>query len=151
MSIENDLSSIAQSLAKIAAHLTADRPVVSTGNYVNTVQPVAPVVAPIGVGKIETKAPTGSWISDKDIKDIVVQVLAPTPVPVTPVQASPFSAVFANQAELTAFVMDSYKALGPIKGAKIQDVLTSVGVKNINEVKPEMYAAVKTGVEALKV
>ena len=49
------------------------------------------------------------------------------------------------------FVMDSYKALGPIKGAKIQDVLNSVGVKNINEVKPEHYAAIKAGVEALKV
>ena len=58
---------------------------------------------------------------------------------------------FANQAELTAFVMDTYKSLGPIKGAKIQEVLNSVGAKNINEVKPEMYAAVKAGVEALKV
>jgi uncharacterized protein YpuA (DUF1002 family) len=46
--------------------------------------------------------------------------------------------------------MDTYKSLGPIKGAKIQEVLNGVGVKNINEVKPEMYAAVKAGIEALK-
>jgi len=80
----------------------------------------------------------------------VTPTVAVAPVFATPAAVSPFSAVFANQAELTAFVMDTYKSLGPIKGAKIQEVLNSVGAKNINEVKPEMYAAVKAGVEALK-
>ena len=83
---------------------------------------------------------------------MVTPVVTVAPVVAAPAAVSPSSApVFATQAELTAFVMDSYKALGPIKGAKIQEVLNGVGVKNINEVKPEMYASVKAGIEALKV
>ena len=46
--------------------------------------------------------------------------------------------------------MNSYKALGPQKGAQIQTVLTSMGYGNINDVKPEHYGALFTGVEALK-
>ena len=138
MSIENDLSSIAQSLAKIAAHLTADKPVV-VSDKAESSSHVAPVVV--------QAAPT----IEHPTVEPVVQVLAAPPGFTVPATASPFSAVFANQVELMAFVMDTYKSLGPIKGAKIQEVLNGVGVKNINEVKPEMYAAVKAGIEALKV
>ena len=48
------------------------------------------------------------------------------------------------------YVMSTYKALGPAKGAQIQQVLTGLGVGTINEVKPEQYAALFAGVEALK-
>ena len=113
MSIENSLSSIAQSLAKIAEHLTADKQ-----------------------GPVTMAAQGG-----------LLPVAAPVIAPAETVRGD---APFADHAALMTFVMDNYKALGPIKGAKIQDVLTSVGVKNINEVKPEHYAAIKAGVEALK-
>jgi hypothetical protein len=89
-------------------------------------------------------------IADQPVPSII-PVVAPSVSFDVPVQASPSDAPFADHAALMTFVMDNYKALGPIKGAKIQDVLTSVGVKNINEVKPEMYAAIKAGVEALKI
>ena len=46
--------------------------------------------------------------------------------------------------------MGAYKALGPAKGALIQGVLTSLGYANINDVKPEHYGALHTGIEALK-
>lgn len=46
--------------------------------------------------------------------------------------------------------MTSYKALGPQKGAQIQNVLTSLAYTNISDVKPEHYAALYQGVEALK-
>ena len=46
--------------------------------------------------------------------------------------------------------MTSYKALGPQKGAQIQNVLTSLAYHNISDVKPEHYAALYQGVEALK-
>ena len=104
----------------------------------------APVAAPI-----PNVQPAPTPVATVMVTPVVTQVAAP--VFAVPATASPSSAVFATQAELTAFVMDSYKALGPIKGAKIQEVLNGVGVKNINEVKPEMYAAVKAGIEALKV
>jgi len=48
------------------------------------------------------------------------------------------------------FVMTSYRALGAEKGAKIQDVLTTIGYKNINDVPVEKWADLKAGVEALK-
>ena len=49
------------------------------------------------------------------------------------------------------YVMSSYKALGPQKGAQIQGVLGSLGVSTINELRPEQYGALFAGVEALKV
>jgi hypothetical protein len=40
--------------------------------------------------------------------------------------------------------------MGPQKGAQIQQVLLQMGCQSINEVKPEQYAALYAGVEALK-
>lgn len=121
MSIENNLASIAKSLELIAAALS-NRPVAA---------PVSVVAAPV----------------------VAAPVVDVAPVAASPVAASPVvtdTPVFADHMALTTFVLDSYKALGPIKGAGIQQVLSGVGVKNLNEVKPEHYAAIKAGVEALK-
>ena len=60
------------------------------------------------------------------------------------------SAPFTDGAGLIAYVMAAYKEMGPQKGANIQGVLTSLGYQNINDVKPEHYAALYQGVEALK-
>jgi hypothetical protein len=46
--------------------------------------------------------------------------------------------------------MGAYKALGPQKGAQIQNVLIGMGCTNINDVKPEQYGALYAAVEALK-
>jgi hypothetical protein len=84
---------------------------------------------------------------------VAVPVVAPVvaaPVVAAPVVAAPVADTFASKEEMTAFVMDTYKALGPIKGAGIQQVLASVGVKNLNEITPDMYAAIKAGVSALR-
>lgn len=107
--------------------------------------PAAP--APVVAAPAPTPVPNVQPVSTP-VAPVTVAPVAPAPVVTATV--SPSDAPFADHAALMTFVMDSYKALGPIKGAKIQDVLTSVGVKNINEVKPEMYAAIKAGVEALK-
>jgi hypothetical protein len=69
---------------------------------------------------------------------------APAPAPVA--SGAPFS----DGKGLIDYVMGAYKALGPQKGAQIQNVLTGMGYQNINDVKPEHYAALHTGVEALK-
>jgi hypothetical protein len=74
------------------------------------------------------------------------------PVPVAPAPASPSSSVpFADAKGMIAYVMDAYKALGPVKGSAIQQVLGGLGINTINEVKPEHYAALFAGVEKLKV
>lgn len=70
---------------------------------------------------------------------------APAPV----VQQAP-AVPFSDGQGLIAYVMDAYKSMGPTKGAGIQGVLTSIGVANINDVKPEQYGTLYAGVEALK-
>ena len=91
-------------------------------------------------------------------------VAAPAPAPVAaapampappafvaPVAApAPSGAPFADGKGLIDYVMSAYKALGPQKGAQIQNVLTGLGYQNINDVKPEHYGALYQGVEALK-
>ena len=73
------------------------------------------------------------------------------PAFVAPVAApAPSGAPFADGKGLIDYVMSAYKALGPQKGAQIQNVLTGLGYQNINDVKPEHYGALHSGVEALK-
>jgi len=69
--------------------------------------------------------------------------------PAAPAPA-PTGAPFTDGAGLIAYVMGAYKEMGPQKGAQIQSVLTSLNYQNINDVKPEHYAALYQGVEALK-
>lgn len=73
-------------------------------------------------------------------------VPAPQPASVAPTGEAPFK----DQQGLIQYVMAAYKAIGPQKGAQIQKVLTDLGYGNINDVKPEHYAALYAGVEALK-
>ena len=73
------------------------------------------------------------------------------PTFVAPPPAAPAGAPFSDAKGLMDYVMSSYKALGPQKGAQIQQVLGSIGASTINEVRPEQYAALFAGVEALKV
>jgi hypothetical protein len=79
----------------------------------------------------------------------VVAMPAP-PSFVAPAPAAPAGAPFSDPKGLIDYVMSSYKALGPQKGAQIQTVLTGLGYGNINDVKPEHYGALFAGVEALK-
>ena len=73
------------------------------------------------------------------------------PAFVAPVAApAPSGAPFTDGKGLIDYVMSAYKALGPQKGAQIQNVLTGLGYQNINDVKPEHYGALYQGVEALK-
>lgn len=71
-------------------------------------------------------------------------VAAPAPVAVAA------GAPFTDGKGLIDYVMGAYKALGAAKGANIQGVLVGMGYQNINDVKPEHYAALFAGVEALK-
>jgi hypothetical protein len=74
------------------------------------------------------------------------------PAPAVPAPASPSDSVpFADAKGMIAYVMDAYKALGPVKGAAIQQVLGGLGINTINEVKSEHYADLFAGIEKLKV
>ena len=141
MSIEANLASIAKSLETIAAVMS------TRGASSQQVVKAEIVAAPIASQPLPNVQPAPTPVAPV----MATPVVNPVAAPVAPVQASPSNVVFADHNSFVAFVMDAYKALGPIKGAKIQEVLTAVGMKNINDVKPEMYAQIKAGVEALAV
>ena len=72
--------------------------------------------------------------------------VAPAPAAAPVASGAPFT----DCKGLIDYVMNAYKALGPQKGAQIQNVLVGLGYQNINDVKPEHYGALFADVEALK-
>lgn len=145
MTIENNLASIAKSLELIAAALTQKNanptPVAAPAQPVSIPVVAAPVVAPVVQQAPAMPAPP--------VFQAPAPFATPAPAPVAaPVQAASPSA-FADKQAMMDFVISSYKALGAEKGAKIQDVLTSIGYKNINDVPPEAWGNLKAGIEAL--
>ena len=78
-----------------------------------------------------------------------VMLAGPTFEPV--VEAAPVAnCPITDGKSLIDYVMTVYKELGPEKGAKIQGVLTEMGLQNVNELRPTEYAAFYAKVEALK-
>ena len=150
MTIENNLASIAKSLELIAVALTAKNanptPITAPAQPVPVPVPVVAVPAPVVAAPVMPALPVFTPAAPTPTAPVMA---IPTPVAVaapTPVSASPFS----DKNAMMDFVMTSYRALGAEKGAKIQDVLTAIGYKNINDVPVEKWADLKTGVEALK-
>lgn len=124
MTIEAKIEALTAAVVALTAAL---------GNRTPTVAAVAtPIAAPVAAAP----AP-------------VVPMPAP-PTFVAPPPAAPAGAPFHDAKGLMDYVMSSYKALGPQKGAQIQGVLGSIGASTINEVRPEQYAALFTGIEMLK-
>jgi hypothetical protein len=109
-----------------------------------TVTPAAPVVvAPVPVVVAPAPVVTAP-VMPAPPAFMAAPVAAPAPV------ATSASAPFTDGKGLIDYVMSAYKALGAAKGANIQGVLVGMGYQNINDVKPEHYAALFAGVEALK-
>ena len=141
---------------KIESLTAAINTLIDAINKQGTQAPIAPMVA--------APAPVAAPIMDdkskqmKAMLDSVAQMPTPAmpamPAPPTfaaPVAAPvPTGAPFSDPKGLIEFVMTSYKNLGPAKGAGIQGVLTGLGYQNINDVKAEHYAALYSGIEALK-
>jgi len=109
---------------------------------------VTPAPAPVAA------APAPVVVAPAPVVAAPVAAMPAPPAFVAPVVAAPVpvaaGAPFSDGKGLIDYVMASYKALGPQKGANIQGVLTGMGYQNINDVKPEHYAALYAGVEALK-
>lgn len=140
MTLEANLASIAKSLELIATALTVK---VANPTPVTVAAPApvvnTPVAAPVAAAPVMPAPPT--------FTPVVPPVFqAPAPVAATPAAPSPF----ADKNAMMDYVMTSYRALGAEKGAKIQDVLTGIGFKNINDVPVEKWADLKAGIEALK-
>jgi hypothetical protein len=141
---------------KIESLTAAINTLIDAINKQGTHAPIAPMVA----APASVAAPIMDDKSKqmKAMLDSVAQMPTPAmpamPAPPTfaaPVAAPvPTGAPFSDPKGLIEFVMTSYKNLGPAKGAGIQGVLTGLGYQNINDVKAEHYAALFSGIEALK-
>jgi hypothetical protein len=110
----------------------------------DTVQPVpTPAPAPMVAAPAPVVTPPAPVPAPAPVMPPPPTFAAPAPAPTA---ALPFS----DTKSLIGWVMGVYQALGPAKGAQIQQVLVNLGCANINDVKPEQYAALYAGVEALK-
>lgn len=130
MSIENQIAALTAAVVELTAALRANQTGTAT-----VPQTPAPAPAPVFQAPAAPAMPAPPSFA------------APAPAAPAPV---PAGAPFSDGQGLIAYVMDAYKSMGPTKGAGIQGVLTSIGVANINDVKPEQYGTLYAGVEALK-
>ena len=135
MSLELKIEALTAAVTALTAQLQA-------GN-VSAPAPVAPTPAPV-VQAAPVAAPVTVSVTAAPAMPAPPSFVMPAPAPA--VSGAPFS----DGKGLIDYVMGAYKALGPQKGALIQGVLTGLGYQNINDVKPEHYAALHTGVEGLK-
>ncbi len=130
MSIENNLESIAKSLAIVAAYCS---------KVLN---------APVGV--TSATEPASTPIAAPASTPIAAPVLV-APIATPTFMASSTAVPFNDHKGLIEYVMSVYKELGPVKGVEIQGILTKMKCTNINEVKPEQYADFFADCEKLKV
>ncbi len=133
MSLELKIEALTAAVVALTAKLESSN--------VTAAAPVAPVAAPVVVAQ-----PVHAAVSPSNAMPAPPSFVAPSPAPVAAVVGAPFS----DGKGLIDYVMSSYKALGPQKGAMIQGVLVNLGYQNINDVKPEHYGQLFAGVEALK-
>ena len=138
MSLELKIEALTAAVTALTAQLQA-------GN-VAAPAPVAPAPAPVVQAAPVAAAPVAAPapVAAAPAMPAPPTFVAPAPAPVAT------GAPFSDPQGLIDYVMGAYKALGPQKGAMIQGVLTGLGYQNINDVKPEHYAALHTGVESLK-
>ena len=141
MSLEAKIEALTQAVIALTAKLES-----------TNVAPAAPVVNPAPSLVISSEP---LIVNQPLVTPAPAPVAAPAmPAPPTfqpaPAAPAPTGAPFSDPKGLIDYVMSAYKALGPQKGAQIQQVLTGLGYGNINDVKPEHYGALHAGVEALK-
>lgn len=74
----------------------------------------------------------------------------PQPAPVQAQGVVTAGAPFNDIKGLIGYAMETYKAIGPAKGAGIQTILQNLGYSNINSVAPEHFGQFYTAVEGLK-
>ncbi len=129
---------------KIESLTAAINTLIDAINKQGTHAPVAPMVAPVIAAPVPVAAPVAAVPVAAPAMPAPPTFIAPVAVP------APTGAPFSDPKGLIEFVMTSYKNLGPTKGAGIQGVLTGLGYQNINDVKAEHYAALFSGIEALK-
>ena len=149
MSLESKLDGLIMAVNRLADAISAGK----TATVAPTAAPVQAVPTPAAP---TVAAPASTTVPVAAAPSAVAPSGTPVVMPSAPSFTPPVAAAavvgapFSDGKGLIDYVMSSYKALGPQKGAQIQSVLTGLGYQNINDVKPEHYGALFSGVEALK-
>ena len=138
MSLENKIEALTAAVVALTAKLESSN--------VAAPAPVAPAPAPVVQAAPVIAPVVAAPVAAAPVMPAPPSFVAPVAVDALVASGAPFN----DPKGLIGYVMDSYKTLGPQKGALIQGVLTGLGYQNINDVKPEHYAALHSGVEALK-
>jgi hypothetical protein len=133
MSLELKIEALTAAVVALTAKLESSN--------VSAPAPVAPAPTPVVQA---APVPAAAPVAAAPVMPAPPTFAAPAAAP------APTGAPFSDSKGLIDYVMGAYKALGPQKGAQIQGVLTNMGYQNINDVKPEHYATLFAGVEALK-
>lgn len=133
MSLELKIEALTAAVVALTAKLESSN--------VSALAPVAPAPTPVVQA---APVPAAAPVAAAPVMPAPPTFAAPAAAP------APTGAPFSDSKGLIDYVMGAYKALGPQKGAQIQGVLTNMGYQNINDVKPEHYATLFAGVEALK-
>jgi hypothetical protein len=132
MTIEATLSSIAESLARIATSLERAPATVAQ-------LPVLP----------ELPAPTKAKAPKVEAP---VEVIAPTPVaemPAVPFPEAVPECPITDAASLRQYVVSAFTSLGE-RGGAIQGIITSLGCTGLNDITPDHYRALFAAIEKLK-
>ncbi len=144
MTIESKLDALTAAITELTKQLAGAQLPVTT---YTAPQPV--IQAPVQQVVPPAQVPTVALAPVIEMPTPPVFTPSNDPVFQEPVVAA-LSAPFTDHKGLTDYVVGVYTALGPVKGAAIQNVITSLGYENINDIKPEHYGALFAGVEALK-
>ena len=143
MSLEVKIEALTASVNQLIAVMSAVQQSAPTAPVVQTPlasAPTAPVSAtPTNPVQSQQMAPV--------MPALPTFAPAPAPVVAAPVSTAPFT----NAQGVMEYTMGAYKAMGPEKGNKIQGILQSMGVQNLNDLTPEQYAQFHQAVEQLKV
>ena len=137
MSLEAKIEALTQAVVALTAKLES----ANVAAPAPVAQAPAPVAAP-APAPVASPAP----VAAAPAMPAPPAFVAPAPAAAPVASGAPFT----DGKGLIDYVMGAYKALGPQKGAQIQNVLVGLGYQNINDVKPEHYGQLYAGVEQLK-
>lgn len=151
MSLEAKIEALTTAVLNLTSVIQKIEAAGVSGNVPSATPAPVPVVTPAAPAPVPMApvAPLPVAASPSNVMPPLPSFAAPVAPPVVAAPA-PTGVPFNDAKGLMAYVMASYQTLGPQKGAQIQTILSGLGVQNINDVKPEQYAALYNGIEQLK-
>jgi hypothetical protein len=152
MSLEQKIENLSAVIEKLISALESNAVTVKE-------TPAAPLAAPVSVTPTNPAPSVQTAPAAPQAAPAPAPTQMPAPPVFEPVAAPEVAEVMAEQAKkapfdtakgLVDYVMAAYREMGPAKGQGIQKVLVLAGYQNINDVKPEHYFEVWTGIEKLR-